>query len=253
MRNSQIVMLSALGVVLLVVVVTVVGIRMALFSLAEGDIDFSDYEENAFNEPFEPDDAVELPTGLTGFRRIQIRDAWSVEIVQGPDWNVEFQVPEGRRDQLNVGVDSDRLVLAMSGNGFGGRGWFGGNRGQNRARITMPDLVGVEIEGAGQVELSGFQGQELRLFIAGAGSIEGTQSRYEELEITISGAGNIQLDEVPVTTANVVLSGAGNVELLMNGGELSGNLSGFGNLEYAGTVSAETVEVSGFARVHPAN
>ena len=85
MRNSQIAMLSALGVLLLVVVVLVVGFRMVLFNFADGD--FAD-DAAPGSGRFEPSEALDLSSELTGFRRILIRDNWSVELVRGGDWRV---------------------------------------------------------------------------------------------------------------------------------------------------------------------
>ena len=71
----------------------------------------------------------------------------------------------------------------------------------------------------------------------------------DSLILDKSGVGNLDLGDVTVTNAEVDVSGAGSVTLRMGGGRLSGDMSGFGNLEYYGTVSEQTVESSGFVNV----
>lgn len=113
----------------------------------------------------------------------------------------------------------------------------------------MPALAGLNISGAASVEFNDFDGENLELTISGAGNVESRSGSYESLEISISGAGNVDLDGVEITTAHVAMSGAANVELLMNGSDLTGNISGIRNLSYSGEVSNENVSISGLAHV----
>ena len=69
----------------------------------------------------------------------------------------------------------------------------------------------------------------------------------------MAGAGNAQFEGIVVTDADVEVAGATNVALTMDGGELTGGLAGAGQIEYAGTVSREAVDVAGFGWVGPAS
>jgi hypothetical protein len=186
---------------------------------------------------------------LTGFEHILIRDSWVVELTQGDEWRVELTFPEDRGDDSLVEVRDARLILEGEDNAPGRWRWWGEDEREYRATIQMPVLTGVDIAGAASVEFSGFEGEGLAITVSGAGHIEGRSSAYDDLDVTISGAANVDLDGVPVTAAHVTMSGAANVELSMNGGELSGNISGLGNLSYSGQVSNENVVVSGLGHV----
>jgi hypothetical protein len=103
--------------------------------------------------------------------------------------------------------------------------------------------------GAPKLSFSGFEGGALSLHVAGAVDLTGAASRFDNLTLDLSGAGRINLADVPVTDADVDISGAASVTLRMAGGRLSGDLAGSSSLEYFGTVSAETIDKSGFVNV----
>ena len=107
--------------------------------------------------------------------------------------------------------------------------------------------------GASEAELSGFNGERLTITASGATEIDGEDGRYAALALNVSGAGDVDLRDVVATDARVTLSGAGEIKVGMNGGILSGSLSGAGNIEYYGTISENRVSIAGFGRVDQAN
>ena len=117
------------------------------------------------------------------------------------------------------------------------------------ARIIMPELHTVEITGTTKLDFSGFEGDHLSITISGAGHVEGEDGRYDELTVTMSGAGHVDMRDVIVVDAEMIISGAGKVSLSMDGGVLSGNLSGFGKIDYYGSVRDERIHISGFGSV----
>lgn len=240
MKDSQLAVATALGLLVLFVFVVVGGFRFVL----GGD------DPAAADAPVSSGPVAARPAGLTGFDRIEIRDNWEVEIVRGDDWSVELNVPEDSTDDLDVVVEGDRLVLDAGGSARWSWGWFG-NDEQRSARIVMPALEGIVVAGSTDLSLAGFDGDSLEVEVAGAANIEADGGRYDRLTLTINGAGNFELGSMPVVDAEVHLAGAGNVELRMAGGVLSGSLSGFGNVEYSGAVAEERVTVSGFGNVGP--
>ena len=113
----------------------------------------------------------------------------------------------------------------------------------------MPALEGIELSGASELTISGFSGDRLEITASGATEIDGSNGSYRELRLVVSGAGDVNLGEIVVDDARVVLSGAGDILLNMNGGVLSGTVSGAGQIRYRGTVREENVATSGFSSV----
>lgn len=242
MRKSQIALLSGIGVVLVLIAVLVAAVRFAVSGFISTD------DEPQQREAAGP--AVARVEDLTGFDGIVIQDNWEVDIRRGDDWRVELSVPENFQDDLRVRVDDGRLVLDSGRSGGWRWGWWNSKRaGRHRADIVMPELAELEVRGSGEIDLSGFTGDELDVSVSGAVNLEGRDSRFTKLSLIVSGAGNVDFGGVSAVDAEVNLAGATNVVLDMNGGTLSGTLSGFGNVMYSGTVLEETVQVSGFGRV----
>ena len=242
MRTSRIALASAVGVIALGIIVMVALVRVVISGGSGSE------SSGSAARPAVARGTGTVATDLTGFSRIVVRNSWIVDVTRGPDWQVEFSYPDDREGSLEASVEGDELTLASEDRGGPWR-WWGGGGNELKAHITMPMLEGLEIQGAGSIEFAGFQGGELRISIAGAGNVEGRRSEFDSLDLTVGGAANVQLNDVAVIDAHVDLSGASNVELDMAGGELTGSLSGFGNLSYAGDVSDERVAVSGFGHV----
>lgn len=245
MRKSQVVMLVALGV-MACIVVTLVGVgRMAVSSMDSGDT--GQYRQIDYGN------RVERNFDVKGFDSLRLIGTWKVKLEQGDAWQVELTYPSGMEQDLRVSVEDGRLILdpgQWRQPHWGWDWWKNGTQTGYSARIVMPELQAIEITGATNLDLSGFEGKHLDIAISGAGNLDGERGRYQDLNLTMSGAGNVDLRDMTFTDARVNLSGAGNVNLGMDGGTLSGNLSGFGNIEYFGTVKDERVNVSGFGKVH---
>lgn len=239
MKTSQKAMLIGLAAVLAIMIAMAVGIRSIVTDFTSGG--------RSAESTFEPIDTA-LSDDLVDFDRLLVRGSWQIDVVQGDGWNVEVSVPDDLEPYLNVGVSDGMLVLAVERSGR--PWWFGGGRGRmNRAEVTLPRLGSLQIEGAADVDLDSITGESLTLTVSGAGNVEAIGGRVENLVLTIAGAGNVELDRMTVTNADVDLSGATNVELRLGGGRLDGEIAGIGHLVYAGTVSSETVQRSGFASV----
>lgn len=253
MRDSQIAVAGALGLLVLGVFVVVGGLRLVLGGLPAKLGVGGDRSGAAADSRPAPGSgpAVDRRLALDGFDGVDVRTPMEVELIRGDGWNVELSYPEGSADELDVSVENRTLVLGSSEEGRPWR-WFGGG-GHYHARIVMPALERVDISRAGTVSLAGFEGDSLDINVAGAAKVEGRGGHYDKLTLTGRGAADFDLESMPVVDAQVHLDGASNVRLTMDGGVLSGTLSGVGNIEYAGNVEDERVDVSGFGTVHPAN
>ncbi|HEY3517349.1 MAG TPA: DUF2807 domain-containing protein [Gammaproteobacteria bacterium] len=193
---------------------------------------------------------------LADFVGVSVAGQWQIMVERGDAWRVSVEVPADYADQVRVERNGDVLNLAYPYR-FGGfsRGGFGGVDRQRpfQATITMPALETLGLLGASQLSFSGFEGSALSLDVSGAVDLTGAASRFDTLTLDLSGAGRINLADVPVTDADVDISGAASVTLRMAGGRLTGDVSGTSNLEYFGTVSAETIDKSGFVNVRRRN
>jgi Putative auto-transporter adhesin, head GIN domain len=233
MRNSQLAVLGALGFVVAVMLGVAVWIRL----VAEPAPELSGQRASGSYD-------------YSGFTGVEAEGQWEVAIERGDAWRIAIEAPEELLDDIEVELEGDELSLGYEG------GWCAGcfrDGNTLKATVTMPELESLDLSGATKLSFSGFDGASLSLDMSGAGELRGAASRFDSLIVDMSGAGNLDLGDVTVTNAEVDISGAGNVTLRMGGGRLSGDMSGFGNLEYYGTVSEQTVESSGFVNVRRRN
>jgi hypothetical protein len=229
MRNSQVAVLGAFGLVVAVMLAAAAWTRLG----AEPPPELSGERSSR-------------SVDYSGFDRVDVSGQWSVTIARGDAWGVVVDAPVELLDDIEVERDGSELSVEYDG------GWCAGCFRDDQAlrvAITMPALASLELSGATVATFSGFEGRSLVLDVSGAVELRGTAGRFETLTLDLSGAGRVDLGDVSVTNAEVDVSGAGNVTLRMAGGRLTGDLSGAANLEYSGTVSEEAIEKSGSVNV----
>lgn len=193
---------------------------------------------------------------LAGFSHVQAGSAFVVDIKQASTYRVTVTVDDNLADYLDVSVSGDSLRLRLKpGHSY--------SRGTLRAEVTMPTLRGIDLSGASQATLAGFESAEsLGLNLSGAsilrGSIEAGDVRLEAsgastVELTGagdtlsgmgSGASAIRLADFPVGDADISLSGASRADLDVRG-RLNADLSGASHLEYAGSPTLGRTQTSG--------
>ena len=179
---------------------------------------------------------------IGGFSEIESSGDWEIKIVEGSEYAVRILAPENMFEVLRIDKEGDDLVLGV-------RPGYNLEHARLTAEIVMPRLEAVSASGGISCRFSGFSGDRLDIEVSGGADIRGFGGRYENIGIDISGAANVDLGDIETVNADVNLSGAGNIELTMDGGELTGGISGAANLTYYGRVSRLEVEKSGLASI----
>ncbi|MCP3974987.1 MAG: DUF2807 domain-containing protein [bacterium] len=132
--------------------------------------------------------------------------------------------------------------------------------------ISMPDITGLTLSGAGNFQLTTSSGESLTLTLSGAGDITIDSVTADQLDVelsgvgtitlggevgtqdvTLSGAGSYQAADLRSTTANVTTSGAGNATVWVTG-ELDATVSGVGSIDYYGSPRL-TDKVTGLGKI----
>jgi hypothetical protein len=229
MKNSQLAVAMALGVVLAVTIGGAVWLRLG----AEPPPELSGERGSR-------------TVDYSGFDRVDVGGQWTVTIERGDAWRIALEAPVEVLDDIEVERGGSELSVEYES------GWCAGCFRDDQAlevAITLPALTSLDLSGATVASFSGFTGRELRLDVSGAVELRGMASRFERLTLDLSGAGRVDLGDVSVTDAEVDVSGAGNVTLRMAGGRLTGAMSGAANLEYFGSVTEEAIEKSGSVNV----
>ncbi|MFW5685188.1 MAG: GIN domain-containing protein [Spirochaetota bacterium] len=178
---------------------------------------------------------------LSGFTRVSATGGWRV-IVSPGDFDVAITVSERIADDVRVFTRGEVLHLTVEP-GFRGVG------SSMEARIVMPSLERLEIEGSAEVELTSLRLDSLDIDVDGAASVKGIDSSVGELEVDADGATNIDFSTGRVENARVEMDGASNLRIRMAGGELTGVLRGVGNVTWSGSLSREAIRIEGLGTV----
>jgi hypothetical protein len=118
-----------------------------------------------------------------------------------------------------------------------------------RISVTMKSLEGISLPGSGSINVSGLQGDALKIDLPGSGmiSVQGVANR---LDITLSGSGNIACDELKVKAATAAIRGSGNISVNASD-SLDASISGSGDIQYSGNPSLVNRKVTGSGDIHP--
>ncbi len=188
--------------------------------------------------------------------------AWEALIEQDNEFYVEAAYPKHLRDDFDIQVQQNTLIIDSPR--FGLRSSIKTDdqeisskdsrrrrlsSGNYKAKIKIPSLVSIKLDGVEDVVISGFNEESLDIAVEGASKIYAENSSADRLNVSLDGVGQADLRDLLAVDANVSLNGAGELLLNMNGGVLQGSLDGIGAIRYKGDVLREEIEVNGLGEV----
>jgi hypothetical protein len=234
MRTSNKILVIVAAVLAASVVASIVVSRLLVDRVVQ-------IEENG-KAPQTPGDYVTQELEARGFDELRITGGWKVRVRQGEEYRVVLSMPENYRSLLEAERRGSTLHLGLS-RGLDMRGTH------IEAQIVMPKLTGVRSVGGIHLELAGFSGERLVLQSSGGSNIEAQGGPYERIVIELQGGSNVNLLELPAENVHVDAVGASNVRLHLQGGALTGSISGAGSVKYRGEVSSQSVSSEGVTSV----
>lgn len=201
---------------------------------------------------------------LSGFDRVNVSDAFDVEITQGGSFSVVVRVDDNFVEYLDIVKRGGTLNIELRAHSFARV-----NATTMEAEVTMPELTGLGLSGASDVSITGFASSEtLSVHVSGAsslrGDIESGDSTFDvsgashvslsgsggDLGLEVSGASDADLAEFDVGDASVQASGASSVTVNASG-TLDVSASGASHVHYLGTPTLGSVESSGASTIQP--
>ncbi|MEJ2889549.1 GIN domain-containing protein [Actinomycetospora aeridis] len=173
------------------------------------------------------------------FDTIDFSAAGTVTIEQTGTDSLQVQADDNVLPMLTSQVDGTTLRL-------GAQPGVDPGRATVNYRITVRQLRGVVLSGAGSVTANGVDGADLSLANSGAGSIT-VSGRTEQLNVDLVGVGAVDTRGLVAQGADVSVGGAGTATV--NAARtLDARITGVGNIVYLGN-PAVTQNVSGFGTV----
>ncbi len=166
---------------------------------------------------------------INGFTAVDIGSAFTVEITRADAFSVKITAREGLFKQVRV----DRVGITLRVSLAQPNVLFGA--GPFEADITMPTISGMEISGATEATVSGFESdQPLKVEVSGASTLE-LDATVGDLTADISGASHVTA-LMKAGNANIQLSGGSELRLDAETGDFL--LESSGASHTAGQLSA---------------
>ena len=193
---------------------------------------------------------------FTGFDRVEVGNAFKVDITQGATYSVVVRFDSSFEQRLEVVKEGNTLKIGLKDEGSGVRI----QAGTREVEITMPELTGLDLSGASQATITGFKSTKaLDVGLHGASSLQGDveagDARFDAQggsEATVSGSGQnvtvaaeggstIDLTKFSAVDANV--SARGDSEVTVNAsGRLDAVAEGNSTVYYLGSPTLGTIE-----------
>jgi len=194
----------------------------------------------------------------------------SIELIlsQGPEYTVAISAAEvAEVEKIETEVRGGILYIELKDR----KNWFSDQwntmNKKYKAYISAPDIRSIESAGSGSIQIVGtLKADVLEIEVAGSGNIKGSieveklelvQSGSSNIRLTgkatkaefnCSGSGNLQSPDLMIDYCEVSISGSGNADLTVEK-ELSGSLSGSGNIRYKGNAEITEKSISGIGKI----
>jgi hypothetical protein len=201
---------------------------------------------------------------VSGFERIEAGLAFNVAIHQGQEYNLVATLDDNLIDYLHIEVDDLTLKVGLKP-GYA----YDIPKADMRVEVTMPNLVGIQLNGSSHASLYGFDAvQNFSAELTGSSSLSG-QIQVEEINLNayggsfvqLSGTGQslsldacganiIDLSNYKVANANIDCACA-SVVLLNVDARLDGSAAQKAQVYYVGEPAANLLDIHGYASVQP--
>jgi hypothetical protein len=199
---------------------------------------------------------------LSGFNKVNAGSAFKVAIDRGESYGVSVTIDDNLVEYLDVRVEGDTLHVGLKPGAS-----LGFRNTTQRAEITMPGIEGIELSGATQGVVAGFDSEKrLEIEVSGASRLRGDMTAGDmwmqvsgastveldgggaDLDVEASGASSVRLDNFEVQDARVNASGASNITVNASG-RVTGSASGASTVKYVGDPESVRVDSSGASNV----
>ncbi len=179
---------------------------------------------------------------VSGFDRVSLTGIGDVYITQGEEESLTVEADDNLMEYIETEVRGGTLVLGFTG--------VGRNKDVEptepiKFNLTMKDVSGLDITGAGDIRARSLAVDDLEFAISGAGDIDVGSLAATKLVVRLHGAGDVTVDSLSVEESVVYLYGAGDVELAGQAAKQAIFLGGAGGYDAARLESQTAIVEAG--------
>ena len=195
----------------------------------------------------EPGPTIDRSFAVGAFDRIELAGAYDATVRTGSAPSVHARGGQNQLDQLIVEVkDGELRIHPKEKHGFS---WNWGKSGKIALTITVPQLKGATLAGAGGIDVDKVQGDSFDGQVAGAGDMRLGSVNVGSLKLGIAGSGGVNAGSGRVRSAEYEIAGSGGVEAQSVAAEsLKVSIAGSGDVKAHATRDAD-VDIMGSGNV----
>ncbi len=179
---------------------------------------------------------------LPGFTSVRLEGSVHANIVKGTTTSVQVAGYQNLVSLYESEVQNGVLVLKLKD------GLFNVRNNNLSVNVVVPSLRSASTHGSGDINFSGFIGQEFNGDINGSGSLYATNCDYQRANLQVNGSGSVYARDLVAGSTSARINGSGKIETttLIN---LTVRITGSGNVYYWGAPGLEDFQVSGSGRI----
>ena len=201
---------------------------------------------------------------ITGFDKVDISQSFKVDISQGDNFSVVIRVDDNLIEYLEVVKQGSTLKIGLEPN----RSYTILNATME-AEVTMPELVGLDLSGSSDANVSEFEStNSLVVDLSGnsgmRGDIQAGDTRFDvsgnssiaicgsggDLTVEALGSSKVDLADFPGSDGTVGASGSSTVTVNLSG-ILDADASGNSDIIYLGNPELGSIDTSGSTSIRP--
>ena len=217
-------------------------IGAAFFGVALAAAFSPERETSGWRSSIEPSGREESRTlEVADFEALALRGSYKLELTAGQAYRVTLTGDTALLDKVDAAVEGQTLRIGLE------EGMRWGDIGQLEARVGLPTLRALTIDGRVDAMLAALDSDNLALTINGAGEIE-ANGVCGRLSLTTNGAGDFAGRELRCKSVAITINGAGDAAVYASQ-SLSSTINGVGNVTVYGNPPSVSKTRSGFGSV----
>lgn len=178
---------------------------------------------------------------VSGFTAVSLQGMGQLQIDQNGSESLSITTDDNLLPYIETRVRGNKLIISVQGN------TLFSNVTELTYHVTVANIDSVELDGAGEIEVSHLDADEWQVNLDGTGSITASGQANKQT-VEINGAGAYTADKLASQEATVRHSGAG-MAVVQVSEQLDVRIDGLGTVEYIGDPEVtQTVNGSGTVR-----
>lgn len=160
---------------------------------------------------------------VTDFTKVECRIGADVNVTAGKEFSLKLNVDDNLAKEIDTSVEKGVLVIRAKSQI---------DPSKCTITITLPKIERFDLDGAGDITITGVESKKFEAQIDGAGDMT-ISGKADEASLGIDGAGTIKAFDLGARAATAKIDGAGNIEVSASSA-LSAFIDGAGSIRYKG-------------------